>query len=233
MSNQLATGTFYGRMLRKHKVGGFCLSETQYQLRSTLPRHSHQSPYLGFVLDGRYTETYGRKMRACDSFTLVYHPAGELHEQYFDSNVRLFRIELSDERISELGLMERKWEGSDSRKHRALSLTHRLYQEFRQPDEVSHLAIEGLCLELIAAVARRTDAGEVTSRHVPGWLQQAHELIKSCFLEQLTLRDVARAVKVHPVTLAREFHRYYGCTQSLPGFTIKVTSPKPSNGTPG
>jgi transcriptional regulator GlxA family with amidase domain len=47
---------------------------------------------------------------------------------------------------------------------------------------------------------------------VPKWLQRAHELIKSCFLEQLTLGDVARTVQVHPVTLAREFRQHYGCT---------------------
>jgi AraC family transcriptional regulator len=87
-----------------------------------------------------------------------------------------------------------------------------LYQEFREPDVVSHLAIEGLALELIATVARQSRCSLGSSRQPAKWLEQAHEFIKEHCLDQLTLGEIARTVGVHPVTLAREFRRYYQCT---------------------
>ena len=103
-------------------------------------------------------------------------------------------------------------EGRDFRGGLPVGLAYKLYQEFREPDAVSHLAIEGLGLELIAAIARETPRGGNTSCQPPHWLSQAHELVKSRFLEHLTLGHVAGAVGVHAVTLAREFRRYYDCT---------------------
>jgi AraC family transcriptional regulator len=144
---------------------------------------------------------------------IVYHPAGELHAQNFDNTaVQLFRVEVNHERLRNLSPVDMCLEYPDCLKGLAIGLAHKLYQEFCEPDVVSHLAIEGLGLELIAAIARHTYRYGKTSRQPPRWLSRARELIRSRFLERLTLEDIARTVGVHPVTLAREFRRYYDCT---------------------
>jgi len=145
---------------------------------------------------------------------LIYHPAGELHAQQFDHTaVQLFRIEVNHRRLQDVSRADFCLKSpADSRSGLANSLAHKLYQEFCAPDEVSHLAIEGLALELIAAVARLSNRRDNSLRHPPQWLTQAHELVKSRFAEPLTLSEMASAVGVHPVTLAREFRRYYRST---------------------
>jgi len=144
---------------------------------------------------------------------LIYHPAGELHAQRFDTAVQLFRIEVNRAQLEDRGqtalCLERP---ADSRCGLANGLARKLYQEFCAPDAVSHLAIEGLALELIAANARLSHRRDHNLRHPPLWLRQAHELIKSRFAEPLTLSEMARVIGVHPVTLAREFRRYYHST---------------------
>ena len=66
----------------------------------TLPRHSHESHYFGFVLSGSYKESYDRKVRSCEPLMILYHPAGELHAQSFDQTaVDLFRIEVRPTRL--------------------------------------------------------------------------------------------------------------------------------------
>jgi AraC family transcriptional regulator len=210
---ELASGKFYGKTLRHQQVGGFRLSETRYAPGSALPYHSHESHYVGFVLSGTYTENYEQKVRASRPLTIVYHPAGELHAQYFDNTpVHLFRIELNQIRLRALSRMNLKVDWPGSRNGLAIGLAHKLYKEFCEPDAVSYLAIEGLVLELIAAMARQSQSLRNISRDPPGWLSQAGKLIESCFLESLTLGDIAHTVGVHPVTLAREFRRYYNCT---------------------
>jgi len=211
---QLAQNNFYGQTVKRRQAAGFSLSETHYTPGLKLSRHSHEAPYFGFILCGAYTESYGQRVRACQPSMLIYHPAGELHAQRFNQTaVRLFRIEVNHQRLQDMGQAGFSLESpADSRSGLVNSIAHKLYQEFCAPDAVSRLAIEGLALELIAAVARLSNRRDNTSGYPPRWLTQAHELIKSRFAEPLTLNEMARAVGVHPVTLAREFRRYYRST---------------------
>jgi AraC family transcriptional regulator len=210
---KLAAGKFYGKMLKQHQVGGFSLSETSYIPGSTLPRHSHESHYICFVLRGTYKECYERKVRSCQPLMILYHPAGELHAQYFDNTaVNLFRVEVNPVRLRDASRADLCLDGRDFHTGLPVGLAHKLYQEFREPDAVSHLAIEGLALELITAIARASYHCRTRSRQPRKWLSQAHELIKARYLEHLTLGDIAGAVGVHPITLARVFRQYYGCT---------------------
>ena len=210
---RLAQGNFYGKTLRQHQAGGFNLSETRYRPGSTLPRHSHESHYVCLVLNGTYKESYERKIRTCQPLMILYHPAGELHAQYFDNTaVELFRVEVNPARLRDASDADLCIEGRDFRDGLPVGLTHKLYREFREPDAVSHLAIEGLALELITAIARDSHRYGNTSRQPQRWLTEAHELIKSRCLEHLTLGDIAGTVGVHPVTLAREFRHHYDCT---------------------
>ena len=126
--------------------------------------------------------------------------------------VDLFRIEVNPARLRYPSQVSLSIDGCDVRVGAPVGLAHKLYQEFQEPDAVSHLAIEGLGLELIATLARDSQACINTSRQTPRWLGQAHELVKSRYLEHLTLSDIAGSVGVHPVTLAREFRRHYDCT---------------------
>jgi AraC family transcriptional regulator len=210
---RLPPGNFYGETLRQQQAGPFSLSETCYRLGSALPRHSHESHYFCFVLSGSYKESYERKVRSCEPLTIIYHPAGELHAQSFDQTaVDLFRVEVAPTLLRYPTHPDLFIEGRDFRGGAPVGIASRLYQEFQELDVVSHLAIEGLGLELIATLARKSKYRSKTLREPARWLAQAHELVKARYLEHLTLDDIAGAVGVHPVTLAREFRCQYDCT---------------------
>jgi AraC family transcriptional regulator len=212
---QLPQGKFFGQTLKQHQAGGFSLSETRYLPGSQLPRHSHESHYFCFVLRGSYREAYERKVRSCEPSMILYHPAGELHTQSFDKTaVDLFRVEVNPTRLRYESHPDLSMDGHDFRAGLPIVLANKLYQEFRDPDEVSHLAIEGLGLELMAALARDFRHRANTSHQPQRWLSQSLEVLKSRCLEHLTLGDIAATVGVHPVTLAREFRRHYQCTVS-------------------
>jgi AraC family transcriptional regulator len=50
--------------------------------------------------------------------------------------------------------------------------------------------------------------------HVPHWLSQAEEFLRTYALTPVRLRDVAAEVGVHPVYCARAFRQAVGCTIS-------------------
>ncbi len=212
MSVQLAPGHLYGEDLRSYKTSSFALMERFYPPCFKTPKHSHKRALFCYVLQGNYTETYGRKTRECKSSTLLFHPPEELHEEHFHaSGGHSFIIEI-----------EPDWLGRLSQNY-AVAVTSvdyaggimqllakRLYKEFMYPDEASALVIEGLMLEMIGEASRPCSAGG-TNRS-PTWLRQAKELLHQRFNEPLRLSEVARTVGVHPVHLAQTFHKSYRCT---------------------
>jgi len=90
-------------------------------------------------------------------------------------------------------------------------LAAQLYREFCQPDPVSRIMIEGLVLQMMAETFRQTTASTPAA---PPWLEQAKDILREQFGDRPSLASLARSVGVHPVHLAREFHRFYGCTIS-------------------
>jgi AraC family transcriptional regulator len=89
-------------------------------------------------------------------------------------------------------------------------LAMRLYREYSLGGFASPLAIEGMMLEIAAGLLRKEDRNS----HLRGaiWLSRACDILHARFHEPLGLSSLASRVGVHPVHLAREFRRHYGCT---------------------
>jgi AraC family transcriptional regulator len=209
---QLAPGQLYGETLRSRKVAGFELSERIYPARFRTPRHSHKQALFCFVIQGNYTETYGRETRECLPSTLLFHPAEETHAEYFhDSGGRSLIIEVAPEWLEHMrehvAVVDHSAEFHDGITE---LLARRLYREFAHMDAASALVIEGLMLEMVGEASRHSSNGTV--QHFPRWLQQARDLLHARFSEHLTLAEVANNVGVHPVHLAQTFHKSYQCT---------------------
>jgi len=83
-------------------------------------------------------------------------------------------------------------------------------RELRLGDDAATLAVEGLALELIAALAR--ELRESLRRAVPRWLRAVREQLHEDYATALRLHVLARDAGVHPVHLTRAFRRSFGCT---------------------
>ncbi|MHC5538136.1 helix-turn-helix domain-containing protein, partial [Singulisphaera rosea] len=67
-----------------------------------------------------------------------------------------------------------------------------------------------LALEIFAEASRVTvPPGDKTP---PRWLRGARDLLHDRFAEMVSFDEIATAIGIHPVHLARTFRRYYGCT---------------------
>src|SRR5262245_1976492 len=211
---RLAFGNFFGDVRRRAEVAGIGLSETVYPAHARLPRHEHESLYFCLVLRGSYEESDSKRQRQCDSAMLVFHPAGEAHSNRFSkTGGACFNMEFSttwNDRISQLTPM---LEGPANFADAAMvALAVRLRHEFHSMDDLSVLSIESLALEIIVSTVRRRFRRASKTGSPPIWLKQAEEMIRAQFPEKLTLNEIAAAIGRHPVHLAREFRRRYGCT---------------------
>jgi AraC family transcriptional regulator len=195
----------YGAVLGSRVVAGFILTETAYHPKLKLANHAHPAAYFCFILQGTFSEVYSGRSRTGRTSTLIFHPCGEIHSDHFYSKTRCLNLQI-DNRLHEQ--MKGLNQPADFHAGSLVHLATKLYREFRETDEVSALAIEGLALEMIAATTRSINPSGQTS---PPWLSRALELLHDNFAERLTVADIAIAVDVHPVHLAREFRRRYRC----------------------
>lgn len=192
-------------------VDGFNLREGRHPAGSALPWHTHPGPTLCFVYAGVFTEGFAGATLECTPGTLKITPAEERHWNRFGrENTHGLLVEAEASRVESLGgyaavLAER---GSFLDDGLAV-LAWRLAGELHRRDTAAPLAIEGILLELLAGAAREREL-RLTGT-LPRWLTDARSYLHDPG-QVSGLRELATAVGVHPVTLARGFRKAYGCS---------------------
>jgi AraC family transcriptional regulator len=76
---------------------------------------------------------------------------------------------------------------------------------------VAPLVIEGLALELLGDLSRKTCPAR-RQKLPPVWLVRAWDFIQARFTEPLKVEDIASEVGVHSIHLACVFRQNYHCT---------------------
>lgn len=193
-------------------VPGFSLYRGMHPQGTELPKHAHDDPTLCYVLRGRFTEYVGGQAVDCLSDSLKVTPAGEPHSNRFAAGethglrIDVDRLRFADSRPIHRLLDERIHVSGAA----AGSIVNRLLVELDAHDDSSAIAVEGLLLELLAALAR--DAVPATPAMIPRWLREADEMIHELFASTIALSQVARAVGVAPATLARSYRSAFRTT---------------------
>jgi AraC family transcriptional regulator len=197
------------RLIAQREIHGFLLLEALYPPRLRTSNHSHEKANFCIALQGTCSELYRRKLREYRPLSLDFLPADHTHSLTFDGlPLRCFSVDVAPHLLNSLREYSLSLDQSLHCHGGALAwLFMRLYSEFLQKDTASRLAIEGLMLEMLAAVSRKQI--DVPEPKPPRWLQQAEDMLRARFLDDLSLSAVSQAVGVHSVHLSREFRRHY------------------------
>ncbi|MFN2316607.1 MAG: helix-turn-helix domain-containing protein [Gemmatimonadales bacterium] len=198
---------------RQLRVPGFVLTAGRHPGGSELPQHSHTDPTICYVLRGGFVETSGGREADCAPGTLKLMPAGETHWNRFGRDeTRGVRIDVDRSRFADFPVIHRALDerrqvhgGSGNR------IAERLAGELQTADEAGVVAVEGLVLELVAALVR-APAVSAASHRPSAWLRAAEDLVQAQYLAPPSVAEIARAVGVHPATLARAWREQFGCS---------------------
>lgn len=197
---------------KRAAIAGFTLTEGVHAAGSSLPWHTHDGPTVCLVLEGAFTEESAGGTLLCTPSMVKVMPAGEPHRNQFSyGDTHGLLIEADATRAEAIrpysGVLDERvaFEGGP-----LAVLGRRIYQEFANMDTAATLAIEGLMLELLAGATREQ---QMRREGVgPAWVTRAREILHDDPAARMSLGSLARAVGVHPVTLARGFRRNYGCS---------------------
>lgn len=201
-----------GHIIRACKFDGLHLIDGVYSAKTSVPRHAHQYAVFCIGLTGLCNEFFAGKLRQYEASTLEFLPANQCHSLDFPfADTRAFSIDIAGQWIERAREYSLRLDHSVHARGGLLSaLMMKIYDEFRHLDSASPVAIQGLTMEMLAAVSRNNS--NLFDRRPKRWLACAEAFLRESFTGQVTLPQVASAAGVHPVYLAREFRRFYGCT---------------------
>lgn len=204
------SGTFSGTEVARRDVAGLHVVESLHPADERIAWHSHQWPYVTFVLRGGYTEQCARRAFDIAEGDVILHGAGESHaDRIHASRSHLLNLEFTQPWVDRVDACGGRLDTRITVKGgHLLQLGARLHREVWCEDRLAALCIESIALELVAEISRM---------HLPGpgrprWLDRAIEFLQAHFREALTLGQIAESAEVHPVHLAREFRRRQGMT---------------------
>ncbi len=210
MSNNLKAGEFYGTVSKKRAVSSSIITEIVHASGKSLPQHSHELAFFSLLLDGSYSESYGRKSFTYRPLTVWWHPSDISHkDEIGKTGGRFFSIEIQPKGLKTLREYAKIPEDFHEKSTSLVWLACRLYHEFKNWQTCSELVAEGLTLEMLAHSARKKTAAEKTP---PKWLNLVIEKLNDEFLETPSTEKLASEARVHPVHLAAVFRKFQNQT---------------------
>jgi AraC family transcriptional regulator len=215
--SRLPSGDFIGARSLSVETGGFKVG----LWRAALPpegvhEHVHEDAHFVLTLDGGYHSLAhdGERPKggAYRAGSLIWNPPGVEHRDSFEvPGGRFLSVSFMPTGDLPQGDPSRL---SHPRAERAARLLVGRTASFASGDDI---AVESLALDMASAVLGADESGR--SLAPPPWLCRARDAIEELAVgPDLEVRDIARIVGVHPVTLARRYRRHFGHT---PGAAIR------------
>ena len=200
---------FFGDLRSTRTLDGITLS---HRVANSPPEevaiHTHVDAHFVLVTSGHYVSSAGGTPK--HRRVLIYNPPGTTHRDHFyQGKGSFFTISVTSQHVAESSESKLPAVAIHLDDDRASGLATALLTECARWNKSSRLKAESLYFELIAATSPRpTPVG----RSRPLWLRAACELIQDCYLNDLSIRQIANLVGVHPTHLARVFRSFLGCS---------------------
>jgi AraC family transcriptional regulator len=192
------------------------IAEQAYPPGLCQPRHAHAETTVTIVIGGSLRERVGCVEEIARPLSIVVKPGGTEHADEFGcEGTRTVQIALTDAEASNAAAWERtlrvwRWThgGPGVRSFLALARLLRSADSVCGGERADE--IEWAAHDVLAAVGRH--AGASDARTPPRWLQIVREELDGAGRAPPRVRVLAASAGVHPVYLARQFRRFYGCS---------------------
>lgn len=206
-------------IVRQVRTHGGQYIESRHAAFGSHPSHTHAEPTIALLLRGALEVKFasGRRL-TCEAGAVggaLVLPPGPPHGGRAGADgARVLFLTPEQDRVAALGAAAAEVLSVPSwwRAPRLAALGRGLLRELTVADDAAPLALEGLTLELLAALVR--SRGEsARPGPPPAWLRRVREALEDRYAERaLRIADLAAVAGVDPAHLARAFRAHYGTT---------------------
>jgi AraC family transcriptional regulator len=204
----LKGGRYLGSNKRTWDVNGILVRETEYHSKVFEGWHCHENNHLTFILQGGNREQRKNREIEATPGTIVFYASGELHRNLNTVHPsRNINIEIENSFFALYDLDITSFNGSRLNCTNAKFALLKAYQECLTNDDYSQATIHGLLLDFFNTALQ--GEGE---KHNPRWATLLIEILNDRWNENLSLDELSRLVRVHPVTISKFFPNYFSCT---------------------
>ncbi|MBK1439421.1 helix-turn-helix transcriptional regulator [Parapedobacter sp. ISTM3] len=203
----LTKGEYLGSVSKSIAAGGLIIGITDYRSgQSHSPLHAHENAHFSLVLKG--TMVVGRKRHsglqtAAERFS--YIQSGEQHQTRLGtSSGKNINLEIEPAFLRRYDLNECHVTQM-ARSPGAMLMMLRFYNELQKANPCFTDHIDFLVLSLLQ------DRNKLSKVAPPSWVVILRDLLNVNWDKELSLQQLSEAAGVHPVTISKSFHRYFGC----------------------
>lgn len=164
-----------------------------------------------FIIDGEYNLKTNRKEFTCSGGQIIFiNDEIQLPLQSVTANTKLFSFQINAEWCRKFEIEMPDLTTQEFLQGSFLnSIVSLLYKEYILNDDYSPLAMQGIFLQIIAALKREETKTQLS---IPQWVNKLKQIIFHQFADKLSLEFLSKQLDVHPVHLSKYFPKYFNCS---------------------
>jgi AraC family transcriptional regulator len=171
--------------------------------------HYHENSFFTFVLNGTCLENRKDNSLIWKPGDLLFYKKGVIHKNcYHQENSRNFNLELNDKWLKQYDVGLCNDLGRNVLEPAEIKfLFIQLYREFQNQDAASQVSLNSILLNILGHKSH-----EITNNKMPPWVSLIREFLHDNWSTNFSLKQMSVILNVHPITISKNFPRYFGCT---------------------
>jgi len=207
--NTLSAGNYLGNKVDAYVNKKILISKTDYCSVENKGWHCHENSFFAYFLKGGNFEYRKTKEIKCSAGTLLFYQSQEPHcNKAYTSDCKIFHVEIDNNWFHQHDLRTEKIKADVIGDFTVKNVFTNILHEFATRDELTGSSIEHLLLYLFVLLSRSS----AHDHSIPSWVKKFDAVIKDCITDTPTLANISKLIDIHPVTLSKEFYRYYHCS---------------------
>ena len=204
----LNSGEYTGEIKQKMSVDDCIITNTVYSDRiSNSDWHYHENFHFCFVFEGGKAETYNSiKYTEPNGSIFIYH-SEEKHRWISPQPIsKSANIEIGLDFLKNNYLTEHEIKKSLQTRFDAKLLILKLQREMLFNDSNRQLSVHSLLLDLVSKQET------IPVNNHPHWVKNVRDFLNDNWDKNLTLSEIGKIANVHPITISKNFRKFFSCT---------------------
>ncbi|GGG31085.1 hypothetical protein GCM10011344_34990 [Dokdonia pacifica] len=204
----LNKGEYTGEVVHKAHIEGSTITNTLYSERKNNPEwHYHENLHICFVFEGGKAETKQQTTYSKKEGSIFFYHAEEQHRWIAPNPIsKSANIEIEHSFLKKYDLTAHDIKEAITTNVSAKALILKMQKELLHLDTQDYLQLQTLLLSLVSNQKERF------YKTKPQWIILLEQLLHDKWNDELSLQEISILVGAHPVTISKNFRKYFHCT---------------------